>query len=97
MIIPPRRLPLLSIAPAPSLLTLAYNPPTVERYLAREIDASELEARLLPMVWEEDGSKDALDLAHEVIGLRFEQSGGFVTEDQLREDLRKLVPTAALP
>ena len=49
------------------------------------------------MVWEEDGPKDALDLAHEVIGLRFEQSGGFLTEDQLREDLRKLVPTAALP
>ena len=77
--------------------TLADVRAEVERYLARDIDASELEARLLPMVWEGDGPQGVLDLAHEVIGLRFEQSGGFVTEDQLREDLRKLVPTAALP
>ncbi len=69
----------------------------VERYLAREIDASELESRLVPMVWEEDGPQHVLDLAHEVIGLRFEQSGGFATEDQLREDLRKLVSSAVLP
>lgn len=67
----------------------------VERYLAREISASELESRLVPMVWEEDGPRDVLDLAHEVIGLRFEQSGGHITEDDLREDLRKLVPAAA--
>ena len=77
--------------------TLADVRAEVERYLAGDIDASELEARLLPMVWEGDGPQDVLDLAHEVIGLRFEQSGGFVTEDQLREDLWKLVSTAALP
>ena len=77
--------------------TLADVCAEVERYLASEIDASELEARLVPVVWEESGPQDVLDLAHEVIGLRFEQSGGFVTEDQLREDLRKLVSTAVLP
>lgn len=68
----------------------------VERYLAREIDASELEGRLIPMVWDEEGPPEVLALAHEVIGLRFEQSGGYVTEGELREDLRKLVSTAAL-
>ncbi|MCY4391556.1 MAG: hypothetical protein OXE43_05820 [Chloroflexi bacterium] len=77
--------------------TLADVRAEVERYLAREIDASELESRLVPMVWDEDGPQDVLDLAHEVIGLRFEQSGGFSTEDQLREDLRKLVFPAVLP
>ncbi|MDE2670900.1 MAG: hypothetical protein OXI51_14745 [Chloroflexota bacterium] len=77
--------------------TLADVRAEVERYLAREIDASELEARLVPVVWDEEGPQEVLDFAHEVIGLRFEQSGGHVTEEELREDLRKLVAAAALP
>lgn len=75
--------------------TVAEIHAEVERYLAGEIDASGLESSLIPLVWDEAGPQEALDLAHEVIGLRFEQSGGHITEDNLREGLRKLVSTAA--
>lgn len=71
--------------------TIADVRAEVERYLAREIDASELEGHLIPMVWEEVGPPDVLDLAHDVVLLLFEHSGGHITERQLRDGLRELL------
>ena len=75
--------------------TVAEIHAEVERYLAGEIDASDLESSLIPLVWDEVGPAEAIDLALDVVLLRFEQSGGHITEDNLREDLRKLVSAAA--
>lgn len=69
----------------------------VERYLAGEIDASDFEGWFIPLVWNEAGPEDVMDLAYEILLLRFEHSGGHITEDQLREGLRELLPAATLP
>ena len=75
--------------------TVAEIHAEVERYLAGEIDASDLESSLIPLVWDEVGPTEAIDLALDVVLLRFEQSGGHITEAQLQDGLRELLPAAA--
>ena len=69
----------------------------VERYLAGEMDASDFEGWFIPLVWEKAGSEDVLDLAYEILLLRFEYSDGQMSEAQFRDGLREMLPTAALP
>ena len=80
-----------------SVYTLAAVTAEVERYLAGEISVSDLEGWFIPLVWEKAGPEDVLDLAYEILLLRFEYSDGQMSEAQFQNGLREMLPTAALP
>ncbi len=75
--------------------TVAEIHAEVERYLAGEIDASDLESSLIPLVWDEAGPAEAIELALDVVLIRFEHSGGHITDQQFQDGLRELLPAAA--
>jgi len=70
----------------------------LSRYLAGDATLSEFSGWLSPIVWdiEERHDAEAEELAYAIYLPMAEESGGYITEDRLREALRPLLaPTAA--
>ena len=80
-----------------SAYTLATVTAEVERYLTGEIGVSDLEGWLIPLVWEKAGPEDVLDLAYEILFLRFQYADEHLSEQQFQDGLRELLPALALP
>lgn len=48
-------------------------------------------------MWEKAGPEDVLDLAYEILFLRFQYADEHLSEEQFQDGLRELLPAAALP
>lgn len=65
----------------------------VQRYLADELSRDELQDWLVPLVWDSAGlDPQTDDLVNSIQLYLAEFTGGHLTEDELREHLRALLP-----
>ena len=62
----------------------------IKNYLADKVDRKQITEWLTPLVWEEKGAAEAVDLGWSVALLLMEASRGDLTEEELREQLRAL-------
>ena len=60
-------------------------------YLAGKVDRKQLTEWLTPLVWQEEGDVESLDLGWGIALLLMEAGRGDLTEEELRAGLRSLV------
>lgn len=70
--------------------TVASLRAQLRRYIEKEIAWEELSDWLFPLTWRDEGDDEVLRLAWKVQLLLFESSGGHLTDDELRAELRPL-------
>lgn len=63
----------------------------IDNYLLGKTDRKQFTVWLTPLVWQEEGVSEAIDLAWSVALLLAEASRGHLDEDELRASLRTLV------
>ncbi len=68
----------------------------IKSYLADKVDQKQITEWLTPLVWQEEGASDAVDLGWSLALLLAEASRGDLTEEELREQLRSLA-TPSVP
>ena len=71
--------------------TVAAVRAEINLYLAGKVDRQQLTEWLTPLVWQEEGDVEALDLGWGIALLLMEASRGDLTEEELRAGLRSLV------
>ena len=71
--------------------TVAAVRAEINSYLLGKVDRKQITEWLTPMVWQDEGDADAVDLGWSVALLLMEISGGHLTEEELRVSLRALV------
>lgn len=62
----------------------------IKSYLSGKVDRKQITEWLTPLVWQEEGAADAVDLGWSVALLLTEASRGDLNEEELREQLRSL-------
>ena len=68
----------------------------IKSYLSGKVDQKQITEWLTPLVWQEEGASDAVDLGWSLALLLAEASRGDLTEEELREQLRSLA-TPSVP
>ena len=63
----------------------------INSYLSGKVDRKQLTEWLTPLVWQEEGDVEALDLGWGIALLLMEAGRGDLTEEELRAGLRSLV------
>ena len=63
----------------------------INNYLCGETGRTQFAVWLTPLVWEEEGASEAIDLAWSVALLLAEAGRGHLDEDELCESLRQLL------
>ncbi len=63
----------------------------INSYLSGKVGRQQLTEWLTPLVWQEEGDVEALDLGWGIALLLMEASRGDLTEEELRAGLRSLV------
>ena len=71
--------------------TVAAVRAEINSYLDRKVDRKQLTEWLTPLVWQEEGDAEAVELGWGVALLLMEASRGDLTEEELRASLRSLV------
>ena len=72
------------------IYTVASLRAQLRRYIEDEIEWEELDGWLFPLTWRDEGEEEVLSLAWKVQLLLFESSGGHLTDEELRAELRPL-------
>ncbi len=70
--------------------TVAAVRAEINSYLLGKVDRKQITEWLTPLVWQEEGDSEAVDLAWEVALLLTEASRGHLAEEELREQFQDL-------
>ena len=74
-----------------NVYTVADVRAEINSYLSGKVDRKQLTEWLTPLVWQEEGDVEALDLGWGIALLLMEAGRGDLTEEELRAGLRSLV------